>query len=103
MSEYICKEDLIKRLEQRFCKPCKEQKLDAGGIVCRACNVADALDEINDFIPADVEPVVHARWIKQNGYTECSNCAYWYHSDETEESDDRSIGCPNCRAKMDKE
>lgn len=105
MSEYICKEKLYKRIAEL-----EELARD------KYLNVNSDMQEkykqqlvertalkhlIADFETEEVEPVIHAKWIKQNGYTECSNCGYWYRSDEKEESDDRSIGCPNCGAKMD--
>lgn len=48
-------------------------------------------------------PVVHGRWIKHDGYTECSECDYWYDSPENEDAGDRSNYCPNCGARMDLE
>lgn len=104
MSEYICKEELIEWLEQRFCEPsCKKQKLDAGEFFCHACNVADILDEIEDFIPADVEPVVHAKWVYYDGEKTCSNCYRSVARTDDFGYEQHFDNCPNCRAKMDLE
>ena len=58
--------------------------------------------EIKNMPAADVEPVVHGRWISKNphGYEwifGCSNCDYI----DGYPFNDRSNYCPNCGAKMD--
>lgn len=65
--------------------------------------VVDAMD-IEDIPPADVAPVVHARWVdnKLGGYKwafYCSNCG-WIDGYPFE---DRHNYCPNCEAKCDLE
>ncbi|MEI3101032.1 MAG: hypothetical protein V8T45_04225, partial [Oscillospiraceae bacterium] len=37
-----------------------------------------------------------AKWIKHDGYTECSGCEYWYDSPENEDDGDRPVFCPSC-------
>ena len=103
MSKYICVEDFANELKNFACKQCKENKEDAEGWKCGGCSVMYFINALNVFPAADVEPVIHAKWIKIYDYTECSNCEYWYSSFDTEESDDRSEYCPSCGAKMDKE
>lgn len=61
----------------------------------------EAYNAVANVPSSDVIPVIHAEWIKRNGYTECSNCDYWYESPETEDEGDRSNYCPNCGARMD--
>lgn len=56
--------------------------------------------EIDEIPAADVAPVVHGRWMKRDGYTECSECEYWYDSAESEDAGDRPNYCPSCGAKM---
>ena len=51
---------------------------------------------------SDAAKVVHGKWIKRDGYTECSECEYWYDSPDSEDSGDRSKYCPHCGAKMEK-
>lgn len=63
----------------------------------------DVMKEIAAFPAADVVEAVHGRWIKHEGYTECSECGHWYDSPESEYTGDRSNYCPNCGAKMDGE
>lgn len=65
--------------------------------------VADCIgEEIEDIPPADVAPVILARWIDngRGGYAHayfCSNCG-WIDGYPIE---DRHKYCPNCGAKMD--
>lgn len=64
-------------------------------------NWEEIIDALENIPAADVIQVVHGKWIKRNGYTECSECEYWYDSPDSEDSGDRSKYCPNCGAKMD--
>ena len=41
-----------------------------------------------------------AKWIKHDGYTECSGCEYWYDSPEYEDDGDRPVFCPSCGGAM---
>ena len=66
MDEYLDKEAFKKSVEERYCKPCKAEKKDHNGCMCRACWVDDMLDEVECFQPADVAPVVRCR--------ECKHC-----------------------------
>lgn len=65
--------------------------------------VADCIgEEIEDIPPADVAPVIHARWIDngRGGYAHayfCGNCG-WIDGYPME---DRHKYCPNCGAIMD--
>lgn len=43
---------------------------------------------------------LRGKWIKRDGYTECSKCEYWYPSGKVEEEDDRTPFCPRCGAPM---
>ena len=97
MSKYICVEDFIKWTEEILCKNCDKHD------DCDNCPYAEIMEDLLHFEAADVEPENKAKWIKGEGYTECSNCEYWYYSPETEQSDDRHNYCPNCGTKMDKE
>lgn len=62
-------------------------------------DVADLIREAPAIDPESLRP--HGRWIKYNGYTECSECEHWYDSPETEDPGDRPMYCHNCGAKMD--
>lgn len=61
------------------------------------------MNEIKEIPPADVAPVIHARWIKHKidkyDFTlHCSNCAW---IDEINSEWGKYKYCPNCGAKMD--
>lgn len=107
MSKYICVEDFLKYIDDTICKGCREDGKDANGIVCRVCQIMDMLGYVEDFPAADVEPVIHAKWIEQIYIDEpviCSNCRMC--PDELIETGgfiNPYNYCPSCGAKMDKE
>ena len=76
MDEYIDREAFKKSVEERYCKPCKAEKKDYNGCLCRACWVDDMIDEVECFQTADVAKVVHGRWIpiSDGSWAECSEC-----------------------------
>ena len=43
---------------------------------------------------------MRGKWIKKDGYTECSKCEYWYGSSENEDDGDRPAFCQSCGAPM---
>ena len=76
---------------------------EIGEAPCRACDIEDMIDAVWDFLPADVVPVVHGRWIKVkhpygnvNWHKKCSIC------DKCIDWQDYKY-CPVCGAKMDEE
>jgi NADH pyrophosphatase NudC (nudix superfamily) len=113
MTEYIDRDAFIAEKRMHYCAACKRRQgmkngkiqfcYEIGDAPCRACDVADMLDYIEDFPAADVRPVVHARWeIKswwshKNCYSmsECSACGKWVKPKEAHEF------CPWCGAMMD--
>lgn len=111
MSEYICKEDFLKYIDDivcKACKACKEGGWDGNDIVCRSCEIMEMLGYANAFPAADVEPVIHARWEEfkdcSNEGVYCSNChKKVYKIDYSNTMKVKSKYCPNCRAKMDLE
>lgn len=77
MYEYIDRGRFKESVEERYCKPCKEEGKDYNGCRCRACWVDDMLDEVDCFQPADVAPVVHGRWTHLGGDEWCcSACGF---------------------------
>ena len=101
MAEYIEREAVVKRVQEIYCVGCNSYH----GVRCRACGTGDAIDIIEDFPTADVAPVVHGRWIKDNEKSAlhieaiylCSAC----HNYEAWGKTEKTPYCPNCGAKMD--
>ena len=53
-------------------------------------------DYLRELPPADVAPVVHARWIEDEYvYATCSHCGY-----EMEHPEEKTPYCPQCGARM---
>lgn len=96
MDEYVDRETLLKDIEERYCLPCKEAGKGHNGCKCRACWVNDMCGEVIDAPAADVAPVVHGRWIEENGFQICSECGEEHAWDEY-----RAAYCDVCGAKMD--
>ena len=85
VSEYIDKEAFISEKRKQFCENCERRKgikhgkkcfiYEIGCSLCRACDIGDMIDAVEDFPAADVAPVVHGRWEYNKFYIpECSNC-----------------------------
>lgn len=90
MAEYIEREALEKMLNERL-----TYLLDKNGPYDYFTDGYDeAVSTVEEFLSADVAPVVHGRW-KRYGRNlgECSNCG--------EIVNIRYNYCPNCGAKMD--
>ena len=66
---------------------------EIGDAPCRACDIADMLDEVDGYHSADVQEVRHGRWIDMDDHVMCSRCG------ATHDGVDRNY-CPNCGAKM---
>lgn len=112
MAEYIEREAFIAQKRNQYCGDCDRRKgmkngkmrfcYDIGDAPCRACGIDDMLNDVEDFLAADVAPVRRGRWhiVKlppSPGYKakECSECKcnFW----DLEEWN----FCPNCGAKME--
>lgn len=114
MSEYISKEQFVTRFRKLLCEDCDRRKgikngklkfcYEIGDAPCRACEIDDMLDRVEDFEPADVAPVKHGEWIEDGYYNEsfvCSNCGEPCRSFVLETHKPRWKYCPICGAKME--
>lgn len=108
MAEYIERDALERVFEERYMayRISSQFEIFPGRILVdetqttAAMIMQSCLDSLREAPAADVAPVRHGRWIKKDGYTECSECEYWYDSAENEDDGDRSNYCPNCGTKM---
>ena len=113
MSDYISREAIIGKVEKHYCAPCKGQGGDLGGDWCRSCVINSVLEKVRGIPATDVAPVVHGRWQSYEslryvgadgkGNPKYRNIRIYYCSQCGHCSIIRTKGCPNCRAKMDKE
>lgn len=91
MAEYIEREELERILETRYERLAGLRPDFYAGFMMAAKIVEEETRN------ADVEPVVHGRWITdKNGVTVCSNCGEEHEWDEY-----RPTYCEDCGAKMD--
>ena len=103
MAEYIEREAFLEQKREQYCKDCARRKgmrngkyktlYEIGEAPCRACEIDDVLNDVEDFPAADVRPVVRGKWKVYNNTYICSSCgqpvSFW-----------QSNFCPNCGADM---
>lgn len=78
MTEYIEREVFLECQRHLYCDNCARRKNGKGKFVyeigdapCRACEIGDVLDAVEDFPAADVRPVVlcldckHKGWVQE--------------------------------------
>lgn len=105
---YIEREAFVEQKRKQYCEDCSRRKgmrngkyktlYEIGEAPCRACEIDDALNDVEDFPAADVRPVVKATWRRYSPFTdtyECSNCG-----EQVIDQQFRTNFCPNCGAKM---
>ena len=102
VDKYIRKQDAIYALDKEY----------RYGADIDRCGLAKAFKAIESLEPADVAPVVHARWIKPtgmmppeyHGHYECSACGTWAGRDWLRPWKEILLSdwCPGCGAKMEK-
>ena len=87
MAEYVEREKLIRRLQKASIEAWKMNLTTIWN---------EAIDIAKQVPTADVAPIIHARWIEEDGVQTCSNCG-----EEHEWIDYRAPYCDTCGAKMD--
>ena len=103
MAEYIDKKQAIDRIASCYCMSCEH----SNGILCRACEHQDDMDIIDDMPAADVQPVIHAKWVLFDKDCVgrafyCSNCRKVTTTDDYEDTplDREEYFCMRCGADM---
>lgn len=118
--EYIEREAFVAEKRKLYCAACERRQgikngkkrflYEIGGAPCRACDIGDMIDEVEDFPAADVAPVVRGRWIQENPYdresdVKCSACgevfSYIYGVCYLVCGVELPHYCPNCGARME--
>lgn len=76
MSDYIDREAFLEQKRTQYCNDCVRRKgmkngkyktlYEIGEAPCRACEIDDVLNDVEDFPAADVREVVH-----------CKDCGHW--------------------------
>lgn len=105
MAEYIEREAFLEQKRKQYCEDCSRRKgfkrgqykilYEIGEAPCRACEIDDLLNDVEDFPAADVRPVVRGKWEYNPGdnIPYCSECMM--------PQDSECNFCPNCGAKME--
>ena len=110
MSEYINRDTFLDRERTWYCDNCDRRKNSKGKTVyeigeapCRACNIGDVLDALEDYPAADVRPVVRGRWDDKPVafFLKCSECGCCVGHRYDVFLDRGELNyCPNCGAQM---
>ena len=113
MSKYLCEEDIntgeyISRDEalralHQYCTDCA---ISCDGVMCRACDHANAMDIISDMPSADVQPNKKSQWqppLMGQGKcdTYCERCHGKIMRNSTGIFEETPF-CPHCGADMSK-
>lgn len=105
MDEFISREAAIAYIREQSeeCQKAFEELGGESGIYADAYN--DLAEDFYSIPAADVAPVVHARWVKdEESEWSCTNCRETVAiCDSGRERTYRKPYCPNCGAKMDGE
>lgn len=104
MAEYIDRNTFLAERREWYCENCNRRKNSKGKLVyeigdapCRACDIGDILDAIEDYHAADVVERKIGKWEHDGSNWEnrfiCSACGHKIFEKPTNY-------CPNCGAVM---
>lgn len=120
--DYIEREAFLEQKREQYCKDCARRKgmrngkyktlYEIGEAPCRACEIDDVLNDVEDFPAADVRENTRGKCTDEARYFFCSECGYGVqdvfegnYSDKNEVLlFERGKGwnfCPNCGAMME--
>lgn len=116
MAEYIEKEAFVSHYRTLYCEDCEKRRAttkngkkrfayDIGSAPCRACEIDDMLDAVEDFPAADVRENVQGEW-KQLAWRfsrctmRCAICGNTLDMTGVNAGRGDANFCPNCGADM---
>lgn len=108
MAKYIDLDAFLEHERAWYCKNCIRRTDSKGKIVyeigeapCRACDIEDVLDDLDDYPAADVVERKTGKWIYDSEPYPLGNPYGHYGCDQCGESvPARTNFCPNCGAQM---
>ena len=112
MRRLIDADAFIREIRKRYCEDCARRKgikngkmrfcYEIGGVPCRACDIEDVLDALDDYAPTVQSEPKRGKWIYHiddlfpaESTMECNQC----HAEQPLICDDEF--CPKCGAKME--
>lgn len=112
MVEYIDRDAFIEQKRKQYCSDCNRRKgmkngkyktlYEIGEAPCRACEIDDVLNDVEDFPAADVRPVVMGEFVRcgdgKGVPYMCSHCGRTTPANMVEIWGVNY--CPNCGADM---
>lgn len=111
MAKYIDRDAFLSHERAWYCDNCDRRKNSKGKTVyeigeapCRACDIGDVLDLLEDYPAADVVERKTGIWIDMGDFEQCSACK-GTHLKEFESYYGKAIWirtpyCPNCGSDM---
>lgn len=107
---------LIHDITKLYCEDCEKRKgikngklrfvYEIGDVPCRACNLDDMKDAIENAPTVEAEPIRHGHWMPYEygdyHWHKCSVCGSWWAHDDYDQMDEFRY-CPVCGALMDEE
>lgn len=107
---YIEREAFLEQERKRYCEDCSRRQgmkngkyktiYKIGEAPCRACEIYDAMNDVEDFPAADVRPVVRGQWEVDGYHIRCSICGEYMCIKDREGAEIPRKYCPNCGADM---
>ena len=108
MAEYIDRNTFLAEKREWYCKNCDRRKNSKGKLAyeigdapCRACDIGDILDAVEDYHATDVVERKQGKWIWDDEGYHCSECFYHAYGNTAEIYSGQYNYCPNCGAKME--
>lgn len=99
MGDLISREDTLAEIKRIYCTGCNDYR----GVRCRACEISDVMDVVDDMPAVDAEPVRRGEWMHLGGDEWCCNtCGDVIHTEGSWEKPTKKY-CSECGAKMKEE